>query len=117
MASAEDFLLALLYRPFVVLQEENLVSTMYAHLMSHFLEAEARRVTLAVGKRPEVKTAVDGLNAVDSVLVRATAVAADELRRLHGMDVRPADVLLAVNDALHRSVQRSTEGRHATNIN
>ncbi|MGJ7506547.1 hypothetical protein [Variovorax sp. GT1P44] len=46
-------------------------------------------------------TIAEALLAVESVLVRATAVTAHELRRVHSIHLPAADVLLMVNDVLN----------------
>jgi hypothetical protein len=92
LASAEAFMSMLLCHAEPPFEETQLAAALRAHLIGHRLDADAGLRERAVA---------DALVAVDSVLVRATAVAADELRRLHAVWVRPFDVLVAVNDVLH----------------
>jgi len=111
LAAAEDFLLALLDQsdssPW---PDATLSLAMQAHVSARCLELEARRALRGPDDCGWDKAVSEALRAVDSVLVRAAAVAADELRRVHGMDLPPGDVLVTVNDMLHELAKRD-DGR------
>lgn len=112
LASAEDFLLALLNRgsEYEDVPEDFLQSTMRAHLIAHYVDLDSQCKLRGAQDRHDERKAEQALLAVDSVLVRATAVAAEELRRIHALVVPPSEVLLAANDALHDLAQEEERG-------